>query len=778
MSGRMPRIVALALFVGLIAAANPALADGLIIISKHAPGVPPGHYAFAPLQVEYHHVTVTIKDQVAITEVDQVFFNPNNQRLEGDYIFPIPEGAQIDKFSMDVNGKMQDAELLDAAKARTIYEDIVRRMKDPALMEYAGRGLFRVRIFPIEPNSKKQVKLRYTQVLRKDAGLMEYVYPLNTEKFSSAPLKDVSVKVKVETTRPLSTIYSPSHEVEIVRRNDGKQATVGFEARDVRPNTDFALYFAPQADKDDPIGLSLLTFNDGTPGSGGYFMLLATPSFKIDEKQIAPKDVVLVLDTSGSMKGKKLEQAKEALRFVIANLNKDDNFEVIRFSTEAEPLFGKLVANSKENRDKAEAFIDTLRPIGGTAIDEALKLANETVGKRGRDIARRPANIIFLTDGQPTVGEMNEDRIVEHIRQSNVRVFNFGIGTDVNTHLLDRIAEKTHGLSQYVLPDENIEVKVSSFYTRISSPVLSDVKLSVSEGSGVKLVQMYPAPLPDLFKGDQMVVVGRYTVPRSFVGHAAIVLGGVMNGQPKELVMEAPFAGVPSANEQVTGNDFIPRLWATRRVGYLLDEIRLRGDNAELRDEVTQLARQYGIVTPYTAYLIVEDEKRREVPVASQTMPTPMAAEPALSIELERRYRDYERAKSGEDAVGGSQTVDSLKNAPSAPAATAGANRSQGDAAGQKNDVSKQLAESVNDMVTQSQQNSRYVKGRTFYQNGSQWVDAQAQRLAKTKAVQITLGSDAYFKLLRDHPEASAWLALGKQVQVVIAGTLYDITEG
>src|SRR4029079_11333200 len=168
----------------------------------------------------YHHVTVDIKDQVAVTSVDQEFVNPNGQQLEGTYLFPLPAGAHIDKFSMDINGKMQEAELLPADKARSIYEDIVRRHRDPALLEYVGKGAFRVRIFPIEPNSTKRVRLKYTQLLKADSGLVEYTYPLNTEKFSARPLKDVSVKVDLNCKRPIKSVYSPSHNVDIRRHGD------------------------------------------------------------------------------------------------------------------------------------------------------------------------------------------------------------------------------------------------------------------------------------------------------------------------------------------------------------------------------------------------------------------------------------------------------------------------------------------------------------------------------------------------------------------------------
>ncbi len=318
-------------------------------------------------------VKTKIADQVAVTSVDEEFYNPNPSRLEGTFVFPVPKGAHINKFTMEIDGKQVEAELLSADKARRIYEDIVRKLKDPALLEYAGRDVFKARIFPIEPNSKKRITLSYTQLLKADDGLVSYVLPLNTEKFSAKPIKNVSVKVELECKRPIKSVYSPSHSVE-VKRHGANTATAGYEASDVQPDTDFALYFAPEKDE---IGVNLLTHR--VTGEDGYFLLLASPGVDVKEKQVIPKDVAFVLDTSGSMAGKKLEQAKKALQFCVENLNDGDRFEIIRFSTEVEPLFDKLVEASKQSRSKAEDFIKDLKPIGGTAIDDALKRPSPSI---------------------------------------------------------------------------------------------------------------------------------------------------------------------------------------------------------------------------------------------------------------------------------------------------------------------------------------------------------------------------------------------------------------
>jgi Ca-activated chloride channel family protein len=294
----------------------------------------------------------------------------------------------------------------------------------------------------------------------------------------------------------------------------------------------------------------------------------------VKNQKVILKDVTFVLDTSGSMAGKKLAQAKKSLQFCVENLNDGDRFEIIRFATETESLFDKLVDASAENRSRATEFISALKPIGGTAIDAALRKAL-TLHPPKED---RPFVVIFLTDGLPTVGKTDENQIVDSVAktsESNIRVFCFGIGTDVNTHLLDRIAESTKAFSQYVLPEEDIEVKVSNFFTKIKEPVLANVSLTFPQG--MRATGIFPSPLPDLFKGEQLLIVGRYTGRND----GKLVIEGTVNGVVKSFRYD-----VNSSNDAAE-HDFIPRLWATRRVGYLLDEIRLRGENRELSEEAT-----------------------------------------------------------------------------------------------------------------------------------------------------------------------------------------------
>lgn len=718
---------------------------------------------------------VRINDQIAHTAIEQEFYNPNDRRLEGTFLFPVPKGGQIDKFTMEIGGKQVQAELLGAQKAREIYEDILRKMRDPALLEYSGRDLFKVRIFPIEPHGRKRIAISYTQVLKSDAGLVNFTLPLNTARFSVQPLKNVVVKVALESKRALKSIYSPSHKVEIKRQGD-RQATVSFEAGDITPEADFQLYFAQE---EGDVGVSLMTHRDS--GEDGYFLLLASPAMEVKVKKAAvvPKDVTFVLDTSGSMAGKKLDQAKKALEFCVENLGEGDRFEVLRFSTEIEPLFDKLVEGTKANRERAEKFVKDLRPMGGTAIDAALRKAL-SLRPEDRD---RPYVVIFLTDGQPTVGVTDEDQIVGGVSKvsGNTRVFCFGIGTDVNTHLLDRITEETKAFSQYVLPDEDLEVKVSSFFTKIKEPVLANLKLSFP--GEVHATQYYPNPLPDLYRDEQLVLVGRY----SGKGSGKVTIEGTANGEPRSFSEWVTFPA------QAEDHEFIPRLWATRRVGYLLDEIRLHGEHQELKDEVTELARRYGIVTPYTAYLIIEDEKQRGIAENVQSLPQ-WGLDPAARQIAAEAYTRFRQDKAGDIAVAGAQSALAFRMAEApedavrtgqriaqrmarSPVVSSGTvAQPQSGTGGAVVTGTRTPREPLPGFTVGAQ--ARFVGGRTFYQNGDQWIDSQVQKQVNARKVRVQFNSEEYFNLLAKHPKVRAWLALGKNVQFVLGETVYEVHDG
>lgn len=740
----------LALPLLLATSAQVALADGFIVVEP-PPDLPrpswPGRGPF-PLAVQNHDVTVTIDGQVATTRVDQVFRNPLDQRLEGTYMFPLPEDAAVDSFSMWIDDQEMKGELLDKQKALEIYEGIVRRMQDPALLEYAGRGMFKVRIFPIEPRGTKRVRLTYRQVLRYDAGRCRYQYPLNTEKFSSAPLEQATVSVTINADAPIKGIYSPWHDVD-VRRQSEKTAVASWEARNARPNRDFVVDFDVAAGD---VGMSLRTH--AVPAEDGHFLLLIAPKVEVAPEERVPQDVVFVIDTSGSMaQDSRMEQARRALSYCISRLEPADRFAVVDFATDARTWKDTLAPATEENRAGAQAYVKGLVARGGTAIDDALTRA--LAFRPARD-ATRPLAVVFLTDGQPTIGETEPDRIVEHLKQrpaiGDARVFVWGVGADLNTHLLDRIALDHRGERYYVLPGEDIEVAMSNFYDTIASPVLTDLELTF-EGP-VRVHDVYPRRLGDLFQGHQLVIVGRFTGE----GHAAVRLEGKLQGQPREFVYEGAFT-------RGDDNPHVPVLWARRKIGFLLDEIRLRGESQEVKEEVVRLAKRYGLPTPYTSYLVLEEgaQANRGRPVApGQPVPPAAPDEDAAAEAFGRLAREAEAQRG---AGGGEGRDDGFARAPSAAPTGEDAVRLAQSASRMRSGDQAELGDVAGVSREVIEQSIRTIGDRTFYLRGDTWVESTvAPRTAERPWTTIALYSDAHFALLRAHPEVGPFLALGKVV--------------
>lgn len=724
----MRRLFAFIAALTLLLIPANAFADGIIIDPPCLPEGPcppplpcdlwPCPRPLFPLAVQYHRVTVTIENQVATTHVDQLFRNDNSFTVEGTYIFPLPTDAAVSEFAMWVDGQKVEGKVLSAEEARRIYDDIVRQSRDPALLEYIGRGAVQASIFPIPPGETRRIELEYAQVLAADNGLIHYRYPLNTEKFSAQPLEQVSISVKVTSPDPVRAIYSPTHDIAIARdREADDRFSAGYEANNVTPDTDFDLYYSVSTDH---IGLNLLTYRDPDTGEG-FFLLLAAPSLNVDAAQVVAKDVIVVLDQSGSMEGEKFRQAQDALKYVLNHLNAEDRFNVVAFSTGTEPYASGL--RSASDAPEAARWVDSLFAAGGTNINLALLEALDIADRE------RPTILIFLTDGLATEGVTDTDRILANVQPAappNVRLFAFGVGDDVDTILLDTLVEQNHGASSYVRPGERIDEAVSGFYAKVSTPVLSNIEIDFGE---VIVSDMYPNPLPDLFAGGQLVIAGRYRDS----GPATLTLKGTVNGQPQSFTYTDQF----SRSGESGGNEFVPRLWATRKIGYLLNQIRLHGENRELIDSLVKLSVRYGIVTPYTSYLVTEGER-------------------ALSEEGRNRIAadQYATAAATPEASTGAGAVDKAE-AQSAIAGAEAPAAPSGDAA---------------NVV-------KIVGGRTFLFSNSAWIDTAFDPTLMT-ATKVEFASDDYFTLLAARPELAAPFALGPRVIAFASdGAAYEVTD-
>ncbi len=712
---RNPRFLLAVLWLGL-----PVWAQTVILPpDRQAPNAPNS------LQLKRLEVAVTIRDGVATTQVDHVFYNPGGARAEGQFLFALPDGAHLDGFSMWIGGVETHAELLDAGKARTIYTEIVRRQIDPALLEYAGNGLLSARVFPIEARGEKQVRLRYTQVVELDSGLRRYSWPLRACRRDNAPIEQALFKFELQTQQDLKTCFSPSHSLEVVRKGE-RAAVASFEAGPLLADRNFELLYSTGGDK---LGLDLLTQSDT---DGEFFWLTLVPA--LAQGEVVNRDIAFVVDTSGSMAGAKIEQARRALKFCIDHLSPGDRFNLVNFGTEANALDSAWLAADKRGRERAKTFVEGLQAIGGTNLEDALALV---LGLEQR--AERPRTLILLSDGKPTIGARDDAALLaQAAKLGKMRVFPVGIGFEVNTLLLDKLAENSGGWRTYVAPDEDLEIKLSALFQKISSPVLAQPKL-VAEG--VTLLETHPKQLPDLFRGTPLHLFGRFKGS----GPAKLRLEGLVNGRQVALDYSVTFPG------GVKSHGFIPGLWAQRRVGYLLDQIRLHGEEAELRDEVVRLARRYAIVTPYTSHLILEDDApvpvvdvlRRDRPEASGVAHAPRGRRVSGVMALE---------PAGESAQKFSRAAQDLKQSEARP----------------------QQPPPMAEMEAQPPRH-QLVAGRAFYLRGEVWVDSNLENVRTDKRLTLTYASAAYFAFMERHPETRAILALGERVSFFHDGTIVTV---
>jgi Ca-activated chloride channel family protein len=760
---------ALACLALLLAAAGTVQAHGLLIpVEKSVP----------PLAMLNHKVDIQIDEQVTVTTVEQTFRNHTSRPLEATYVFPVPRGASVNKFTMWVDGKETAGELVEAKKAREIYNGIVRRTQDPGLLEYLGNDLLQMKVFPVPANGDQKVKLSYTAVANREEGVVEYIYPLKTDGKATATLEAFSISAVIKSQHGITNVYSPTHALTVKRVSD-KEVVVNFDRNQGLLDKDFQLFF-DLGDKD--VGLTALGHRP-ISSEPGYFTLLVSPKVEMPKGYQVPRDVVMVLDTSGSMRGVKMEQARNALKYCLKNLDAKDRFALIHFATTVNRYRDDLLEVNPEQLGRATKWVEGLQATGGTAINDALLSA---LAYRSKDEGRS-FTVIFFTDGQPTIGETDVNKIIKNTLDkstASTRIFTFGVGDDVNATMLDKLAEDTHAVSTYVRPAEDIEAKVSGLYAKISNPVLTNLKLAAT--NGITFSEVYPTRLPDLFYGGQLIVMGRYTGK----GPAAIKLTGMVGMEEKEFVYEYTFA-----DKTDDKREFVEHLWARRKVGYLLDQIRANGEKKELVDEVTSLAKRYGITTPYTSWLIVPDsavpvvqrqpgrggdlrERPMNAPAPALVQGGPGAEAKPITVEEFARQNQSkpgelsanrgayaERELKDDSKTSGSGSGGGFGNTTSAAKKEAQdrfyAYRDAAEALKRKDQDGVQagklgvdLSINVQNLRNQSrleQTALRNVQGRNCVEIGGVWIDEGYD--AKMKTVAVKAQSNAYFKILEKQPQ-------------------------
>ena len=547
----------------------------------------------------------TIRDGIAETEISQVYQNHSGTPQEADFLFPIPAGATVSSFALYDGETKFPAQLLDRDEATRTYEEIVRRRRDPGLLTYEGRAALRARIFPIPAGGKRRVTLKLLTVLPRERDARKYAWTIAGPYLpGSATPQHVSVHLTIADSHGVGNLYSPTHAVQVRRDSDGR-AIVTYEsgadaatAATLSENPEFDLYLAP-AQAASKVALSVLTYNaargtqvagrEGAPvgaAEPGYFLVIASPTVAENPRTALPRHVVLVLDRSGSMQGRKIEQAKGALRFALGKLRPVDTFNLMTFSDQVEKFAPRLESATPANLKRANGWVDDIVADGGTNIHQALE---DGLGQFPEKSASN--TVLFFTDGLPTVGMTNHEEIIRAAETENARkarVFAFGVGYDVDVPFLDEASHALRGDADYVRPEENIEVKTSQFVAKTSEPVLENLRLTI-DGADARDVYPHRDDLPDLFAGGQLVIAGRYTGADHNV---KIALTGEANSVPHTYDLTANF---PAASSDAS---FLPRLWASRKIGYLEDEVRLHPE-AGARKEITYATRadQYTLAT-------------------------------------------------------------------------------------------------------------------------------------------------------------------------------------
>ncbi|MCS7238409.1 MAG: VIT domain-containing protein [Thermoguttaceae bacterium] len=709
------------------------------------PVPPPARYKIDELQVQ-----ATVRHQTAQVEVSQTFLNTGSRQLEVVFVFPLPYDGAVDRMTFLVDGKEIPARLLPADEARRFYEDIVRRSLDPALLEWIGTGLFRTSVFPVPPGGKRTVSIRYNQVLRMQDGLVDFLFPLSTAKYTEEPIRELNIRVSIESDEEIKNLYSPTHTVQI-DRPDPRRAIVRHQASHTVPTTDFRLYY------DVGRGLVSSKIISYRPRSDedGFFLMLCTPAVPQGPEQPIPKTIIFVVDRSGSMSGEKIEQARQAAKQVLNALRPGDLFNIIAYDSTVELFRPELQRFEDETRRAALGFIDGLSAGGSTNINDALLKALEQIQD-----ASRPSFILFLTDGLPTAGVTEEPVIARNVRNANryrARLFVFGVGYDVNARLLDRLARDNLGTTAYVRPNESIEQAVSQLARRIELPVLTDVGIRfVHEGARPEdppvFYQVYPKPPLDLFVGDQLVLAGRYRRPVS--GEV------VLTGRVRSETIETRFPAHLTASSPDTSLSFVEKLWAMRRVADIIEELDLHGRNEELIKELVQLSTRHGILTPYTSFL-ADEEVRHD----------------RLADNLRRARSRLEALAQIRDALGVEQRLFAFQlreaHAPAlaAPAIPKEALEAALLAERASEGVVAQLAEGEQ---IRAQANIRQLGDRTFFNRRGRWIQSSLSEAQEKQAKRVQMFSDEFFALVaRYGRRLTQYLVNAEPIVLELDGQVY-----
>jgi Ca-activated chloride channel homolog len=709
--------VLVALLAAVCCTVAPAAAQGWI----ERPAPPPGIVRDWNVTRVSSSIRATIEGRVARIEVEEQFRNSGRQIAEGTYHYPLAGDAVFQSLSLWMGEQELRGEVMDAARARGIYEEIVRRRRDPALVTLAGHQLLRAQVFPIQPGETRRVVLRFTQVLDRDGDALRWRHARGADdRGTAAPDLRVTLREPARFGRP----FSPTHTVQVSGRDDDTVVVSDVAAGDVE------LFLPLQSTAP---GLSLVTY---APGSeDGYFMLYVTPPAMTETQRIG-RDLTMVVDVSGSMSGPKLQQAKAAILQMLGTLTARDRLRLISFSSGVRSFRDGYAAADDTTLARARQWTNALVADGGTNIEGALREALR--GDRADRTQRDNLDLlVFLTDGVPSVGETQPEKLAALASQGGerLRVFTVGIGTDVNTYLIERMAQDGRGAAEFVPPDGSVEHAVGALARKLRAPALVDLRIVAAPG---RIVSMEPQRLPDLFAGQELVVFGRY----SGSGSGPLIVEGRRDGEIVRVSTPVVFGA------RTMEHEYVSTLWAARRIGALTRTMRLEGATPARIEEIRALALRHGIVTEYTAYLVQEpasaptvigrDERRTRGGIQATGPASVAAAAPPASAQTGRG--SFEAAQTSADYAGASSLGEARK-------------------------VSTRAQERATIASSGAPPQQRVIGGRRYEQRGTQWSDVGQH---SQRVISIEAFSAAYFAVLRALPELRDAALLGHDV--LIAG--------
>jgi Ca-activated chloride channel family protein len=671
----------------------PALAAVFAIIASRT--------SFAQIVRTSSHVRADLDGRVVRYEVTETYTNRGGMVGEADYLLPLPKGAAFEELALSINGETATGETMNSERARGVYEEIVRKLRDPALVEWMGHGLLRARIFPIQPGEEKRVVVRFRAVAEREGDALRLDW-LGGRRANDAG-DNSSFTLAYPDDGALGDAYSPTHTLHVMHERNRRVAHVD----DARGPVTMLVPVRSRSSA----AVSLLA--NAPTGEDGFALITLSPPAQA--VRATPRDIVLVIDVSGSMSGRKIEQARAAGRQLLQSLTPSDRFRLIDFSSDVRSFRDGWSVATGGNVRAAGEYLDALRASGGTNIRGALEeaLASDTP-------AGRLPLVLFLTDGAPTVGETRPDAIAQRAAElrRERRIFTFGIGADVNAALLEQIALQGRGTATYVRPEESVERAVGVVAERLARPVATDVHI---HADGVRLYGLQPQGAIDLFAGQDLVVLARYAGTRE---DATLVIEGRTSDGPVRWTGHVSFPAHTSKNE------FVARLWAVQRVGYLSAERRRGGGNAELDAELRQLGERYGIPTEFTSYLVTENGA-----LTAAGMPG-----------------------SGGIRKLGMSTADA--NLPSPPMAM----QFEAAKAASVQRAATSLGDVDHDARSDKPELTRVAGNRRFTLQDGVWTESRSA--SGLPVIRIKPFSPAYFSLVQRVPELAPLFAIGERVRV------------